>query len=92
MGFEYVRDPVPDMANKFQREATFEGLIGIGGRRLKYDFKVFLNSVDFVIIEYDGMGHEGPVTFGGCTNAQAKKSYDTTHRHDLIKHDFCRWE
>lgn len=96
LGFEYVSEYVSEiftyMTSKFQRDATFKGLLGIGGRRLKYDFKVYLNSVDFVIIEFDGRGHEGPVNWGGCSNAKAIEIYDTIHRHDLIKNDYCRWQ
>ena len=71
---------------------SFDDLIGFGGKPLRFDFKVFINDTDFAIIEYDGMGHEDSVNLGGCSNADAKKAFDTTRRHDLIKNDFCLWE
>ena len=92
LGFEFVEDEIDDMSNKFIREASFEDLIGLGGRRLKYDFKVFLNDEDYIFVEFDGIQHRRPVRFGSMTSKQAKKAFKKTRAHDLLKDDYALWE
>ena len=74
----------------FFREVTFNDLIGIGGNKLRYDFKVMIDEVKFVLIEFDGAQHFRPVDFGGGKTAQQiLDDFKQTRTHDRIKDSYC---
>jgi very-short-patch-repair endonuclease len=74
----------------FFREVTFNDLIGIGGNKLRYDFKVMIDEVKFVLIEFDGEQHFRPVNFGGGKTAQQiLDDFKQTRTHDRIKDSYC---
>jgi len=43
-----------------------------------------------ICIEYDGQQHFRPVNFGGCTDEQANKSFESTKLNDSIKNQYCK--
>lgn len=63
----------------FNREKSFDGLLGLGGRSLRFDFYLPKQNV---VIEINGEGHykEYRGTFFN----------ETTVEHDKIKRDFCK--
>jgi uncharacterized Zn-finger protein len=74
----------------FFREVTFNDLRGISGGLLRYDFKVMIDDVKFVLIEFDGGQHFKPVKFHATTTAEeALANYKQTRTHDRIKNDYC---
>lgn len=63
----------------FKREKVFDGLIGLGGKSLRFDFYIPEHSV---IIEINGEGHYKEYTKNFLN--------DNTIIHDKIKRDFCK--
>ena len=49
----------------YQAEYRPDGLCGIGGGRLKFDFALFLDSDLVFLVELDGAQHYGPVKYFG---------------------------
>jgi very-short-patch-repair endonuclease len=70
---------------EYQRQKTFNGLVGIGNRLLRYDF--FVPSQN-LLIEYDGEQHYGEGYFGGTktTEDQLLK----TKEHDRRKDEYAK--
>lgn len=56
-------------------------------RSLPFDF--YLPHFN-MCIEYDGQQHFRPVNFGGCTDEQAIKSFESTKLNDSIKNQYCK--
>lgn len=70
---------VLDLYNiKYERERTFEGLVGVGGGNLKFDF--YLPELN-IVIEIQGEGH-----FPGETILHK----GNTIEHDKIKRKWCK--
>lgn len=63
----------------FEREKKFNGLTGLGGGNLRFDFYIPKHSV---VIEINGEGH-----YKEYTN---KFFNNNIIRHDKIKRDFCK--
>ena len=76
----------------FQREFTFDDLIGVNNGYLRFDFVISTNEQSispYLIIEADGQQHEKPVTFGHLTDDEAIDQFEITQRHDEIKNMYC---
>lgn len=79
-----------------------DGLIGVGGGFLKFDFVIFRDDVIQCFVELDGEQHYHSVDyFGGlskyeqlCANDNIKNTYCQTHGIDLVRIDVskCRQE
>ena len=72
----------------FQREVTFNDLLGFNGGHLRFDFVIptsFENSSPYLMIELDGQQHERPITFGNQTDDQAIENFEILQQHDQIK-------
>ena len=69
----------------YDKQYSFDGLVGLGGGTLLYDVPIFWD-VDKnnlrLLIEYDGEGHYSEKPFG-------KKSFKSTQAHDIIKNEYC---
>ncbi len=66
----------------FLREYSFESCVGIGGRKLPFDF--FIEKFN-ILIEYDGIQHFKPVhIFGG------EKSFVDLKKNDEIRNRWCQ--
>lgn len=69
-----------DMGLDFEIEFSFEGLIGLGGKPLRYDFCINLED-KIILVEYDGIFHYEEVFDGS--------GHETIKEHDKIKNQFC---
>lgn len=58
-----------------------QGLIGVGGKLLKFDFAIIKNKLPVYIIEYDGEFH--------FKKWHENDTYETTVIHDKLKNDYC---
>jgi hypothetical protein len=88
--FNHLLESGYEFDNTFFREVTFNDLRGVSGGLLRYDFKVMVDDVKFVLIEFDGRQHFEPVKFSITTTAgNALANYKQTRIHDRIKNDYC---
>ena len=63
---------------------TFPDLIGIGGRRLRFDFAIFLNGKLDRLIEFNGLQHyQQP-------EGTWSKEWKTLIEHDRRKQEYCQ--
>ena len=68
------------------RQKKFDGLVGVGGRRLSYDFFVPQYNI---LIEFDGLQHEKPVgIFGGDKRFATQQEHDGRKRKYAKEHSF----
>jgi hypothetical protein len=70
---------------EFEVEKTFDGLIGSGGRKLRFDFAVYDGNggLDF-LIEYHGKQHFEPIEYFG-----GEEHFEIQQRHDKQKKEYC---
>lgn len=66
---------------KFETQFSFDDLLGLGGRKLKFDFAVFKDNKIYKLIEFDGKFHFEKVYIND--------SHETTQIHDEIKNKYC---
>lgn len=69
------------MFENYEYQKTYDGLIGIGGGLLSYDF--YLPN-DNLLIEYQGEYHDGTV------NNQTDKDFERQKEHDLRKREYAK--
>ncbi len=69
----------------FQEQIKFDGLVGIGGNLLSYDFGVYENGELDFLIECQGGQHYEPVDFYGGI-----EKYKIQLEHDRLKQEFCQ--
>ena len=85
-GEERIRTWLQGNNINFEREKTFEDLVGKYGTKLRFDFEVVINNKN-VLIEYDGRQHFKP--------DKSKKSWNNyenfkkTKARDVIKNKYC---
>lgn len=71
---------------KFTRTKTFDDLIGLGNKKLSYDFYIpDLN----LLIEHQGEQHEHPVIFPNMTEKVALKNFKKQQEHDRRKREYA---
>ena len=88
--FNHLLESGYEFNKTFFREVTFNDLRGVNEGLLRYDFKVMIDDVKYVLIEFDGKQHFEPVKFCNVTTAeQALDNYKLTRTHDRIKNDYC---
>jgi Zn finger protein HypA/HybF involved in hydrogenase expression len=70
----------------FSPQYTYDDLIGIGGRLLKFDFAIldYKNNVK-LLIEYDGIQH-----FEWIKGMMVKKDFERLQKHDKMKDNYCK--
>ncbi len=79
----YVRDV------DYIKEKTFEGLKGIGGQNLRFDFYVKLKSGETVLIECQGEQHiRSAEWFGGDQYLQRLQKHDEIKRQFAVKNNY----
>ena len=72
----------------FERQKTFDGLVGINGGKLRFDFALYSTDNKLVcLIEYDGYFHyeKGPT----YREYKGVRTYDSTVEHDKRKNAYC---
>lgn len=75
-----------DMNILYVQQKKFDNLVGVGNRKLSYDF--YLPNYN-LLIEFQGEQHEKPVAFGGKTKNDAKKAFEKQQEHDKRKRDYA---
>ena len=84
-GEQVISSILDNMSIKYFPQFKFDDCKNI--RPLPFDFYL----PDFnICIEYDGQQHFRPVNFGGCTDEQANKSFESTKLTDSIKNQYCK--
>ena len=66
---------------EYEQQKKYDGLVGVGGRKLSYDF--YVPSAN-TLIEYHGQFHDGSVNI-----ESAKRYYDTQKEHDRRKVEYA---
>lgn len=82
---QHMCDILNDMGIRYQRNFWFDGLVGIKGKPLSYDFALFdeLDSI-MCLIECQGQQHEKPVAFFG-----GEQQFEIQQEHDKRKRQFA---
>lgn len=81
---QYLESCGYKLKKDFWREKSFKGLVGVGGKRLKYDFYVKLHNGECILIECQGKQHYEPFEwFGG------QAYFDKLQEHDKRKKEFA---
>lgn len=70
---------------EFEKPKTFTNLIGVGGKKLSYDF--YLPEFN-LLIEYQGEQHERPVAFNDIDEKSTIKNFQKQQEHDRKKRDY----
>lgn len=72
----------------FETQVSYDGLIGIGGCPLLFDFVVGEVDNPRLVIEYDGEQHFRPVIFGENSRDPIEQ-FDKVREHDRRKNEWC---
>lgn len=81
-GEQQIRKYLEDSNIKYKREYSFDGLLGVGGLPLRFDFAIFNNDKLGFLIEYDGEFH-----FNKYYDAQ---NFEMIQLHDKHKNQYCK--
>lgn len=79
-GEKQVRDWLENNNIEYMSQKEFDGLIGLGGGNLSYDFYVPDQNI---LIEYQGEFHDG------TANQQTKEEFEYAKEHDRRKHQYA---
>ena len=88
VGERKVREFLQERDIEFSEQVRFDGLIGIGGGKLSYDFQIELNG-ESILLEIDGAQHFSPRSFGGRDIDVSEQAYQQQAEHDRLKDDFA---
>lgn len=80
--FHYLKS----LGVNFIKPYYFDDLIGVGGRKLSYDF--YLPEYN-LLIEYQGQQHEKPVEYFGKDYDEAKANFEKQQEHDRRKREYA---
>lgn len=79
-----MKDYLAEKGFKFESQYTPDGLYGVGGGVLKFDFAVFSGSNLWFLVELDGLQHVKPVKhFGG------EPKYEQLRANDSLKNEWA---
>lgn len=70
----------------YQPQKKFEGLVGVGGGSLSYDFYLPTSKT---LIEFQGRGHYEPVKFHNREGLNAEEQFDKQQEHDRRKREYA---
>ena len=68
---------------EYRREYSFSDLIGVGGRRLRFDFAIFNNAELMFLLEFNGSQHYARASRSWASN------YDNQIENDRRKAEYC---
>lgn len=88
VGEQKTRDFLKSKGVPFDWQVEFDGLLGLGGRQLSYDFMFELNG-ETILLEIDGAGHFAPTPYGGRDMDTSEQAYQQQVEHDRRKDDFA---
>lgn len=78
-----IREILDEYNISYETEFKFENLYGINGGSLRFDFKIYINENDFILLEYQGNQHFDYSRASGW-------NIDDLLLNDNIKRDFCK--
>lgn len=84
-GEKVIREHLERIGKIYKKEYSFEGLVGIGGGLLRFDFAIFNNDNLISLIEYDGEQH-----FKFIDGMMTQDDYETLQIHDECKNQYCK--
>lgn len=85
-GEKLIEKILTDLDIKFEKEWTHDECVNIN--KLRFDFAVY--GKKFGLIEFQGIQHFKPISFGSGENVN--KKFELTKKRDLIKVEFCTKE
>ncbi|WP_415276550.1 hypothetical protein, partial [Clostridium perfringens] len=71
---------------KYESQKKFDGLVGLNGGQLSYDFFVD----NYLLIEIQGIQHFKPATFGGRSELESIEAFKQQQEHDRLKRVFAK--
>ena len=83
IAFEYLTK----VGIEFEFQKEYDGLIGLGGGNLSYDF--YLPNYN-LLIELQGQQHYFPVDFGGRGQEYANEQFEKQQIHDSLKREYAK--
>ncbi|MGU9057084.1 hypothetical protein ACV3WB_06135 [Clostridium perfringens] len=84
-GEELTRKILEEYKLGFEQQKKFDGLTGLGGGQLSYDFFV----EEHLLIEIQGEQHYKPTTFGGRSELESIEAFKQQQEHDKRKREFA---
>lgn len=85
-GERRIKNILTNLSVEFEMQKKFDGLKGLGGRKLSYDF--YLPNYN-LLIEFQGEQHERPVIFKGITIKIAQENFERQLEHDDRKRKYA---
>lgn len=86
-GEKKIEEILNDMNINYSSQKTFDGLLGIGNKKIRYDF--YLPNQN-ILIEYQGIQHESPTDFSGKGKEFAFECFKTQQEHDKRKREYAK--
>lgn len=71
----------------FERQKRFDGLVGINGGKLSFDF--YLPQLN-ILIEYQGQQHQTPIIFFQMKENTAEENFKKQQKHDEMKREYAK--
>ncbi len=81
-GEQVIRKYLKNRNIKFQKEYSFDDLIGVGGGLLRFDFAIFNNNELKLLVEYDGEFH--------FVKFYEEQDFEKLQIHDKRKDRYCK--
>lgn len=88
-GEQAIREWLDVNKVNYTAQASIEGLCGIGGRPLLFDFALSTDNSVYMYIEYDGEQHFEPRPFHGRDYASSCNQLEIQQEHDKRKNEWC---
>lgn len=85
----YIKEILEKYNILYKDEYSFNDLLGVNGRRLRFDFGIFENGKLKCLIEYDGAQHRSVKQMYGSTYEEKLANYERTKIHDKLKTDYA---
>lgn len=81
-----IKDCLEENDISYEPQKKFDGLIGVGGRKLSYDF--YLPNQN-ILIEFQGRGHYEPICFHNREGLTAEEQFVKQQEHDKRKKEYA---
>ena len=86
-GEHLIRNILTNLNISFEMQMKYDGLKGLGGRKLSYDFYLPTHNL---LIEFQGEQHERPVIFKGTNKEIAEEKFKVQQEHDKRKREYAK--
>ena len=76
----------------FKEQKTFNDLYYKNKEHLlRFDFQIWINEKDWILLEVDGLQHFKPSSFGGhLTEQEIQKNFEEGVERDNLKNEYCK--